>query len=103
MTDELKQIEIATAKLKLQREQMALQDEMDKRARKQKIVEVAQGAMDSAKSIRPPRRGVVNWLVWVPGAAGLFFLFFGGPGDKSFGLLLVCFAGGIFLFRLFRR
>ncbi|MCX6056707.1 MAG: hypothetical protein NTW69_00935, partial [Chloroflexi bacterium] len=51
MDNELKNIEIETARIRLERERLALQDEVDKRQRSQRSIERTQNAVETAQAV----------------------------------------------------
>lgn len=103
MSDDLKQVELEIARLKLRREQLALEDDLKKRLRKEKVATAAAEVVDRVKSISPPPKGAANWLVYGLIAFALFLLIFGGPGDRAGSVLFFGLAALVFGFRWWRR
>ena len=70
--DEIKQIELETARLKLERERMAYEDELKKRERAEQAKETAIAATAKAKSMLPK---LLRWAIYLGalwlGAMGL--------------------------------
>lgn len=107
MGNELEQVELEIARVKLAREQLALQDELKKRNRQDRVADISQNLIDTTRDvtreIARPKKGAFNWMVWIPAAFGLFLLIAGGPGDQGMGGAALLLAIGIFLYRVFRR
>lgn len=51
MDDDLKRIELQAAKIRLERDQLLLENERDRRRRVERVTEVAQGAFDATKQV----------------------------------------------------
>lgn len=85
MSDELRQIEIETARIKLERERLALEDELKKR---QRVEEAKNALSDAAGEIKDRAPGVLKkalkialWLgvVWAACVALFIASGIGGP------------------------
>lgn len=67
MNDELKQIEIETARIKLERERMALDDELRKRQRVEEAKEVAADVANTLGSFKPLLMKIGKVILWIAG------------------------------------
>lgn len=73
MNDELRQIEIETARIKLERERLALEDELRRRQRSKEAKNVATNVADAAKGLGT-LKGLVKLAAWGFAAYILFLL-----------------------------
>lgn len=75
MSDELKEIEIETARIKLERERMALEDEIRKRQRIEEVKGTVASTVDEASSFYRKIPKIIKYPVLIIGGYFLFALF----------------------------
>ena len=102
MSDELKDIQLEIARLKLRREQLALEDELQKRAHKQQAIDVGKSVAGIARDVVKPKKGVLNWMVITPAILGLLLAFVGSSAEQSLAMSLIILSVLVYLFRWFR-
>jgi hypothetical protein len=102
MSNELQELEIELARLKLRREQLALEDDLQKRVNKAQAVGVGKAAVAVVRDVTRPKAGVVNWMVIVPTVLGAILLFTGSPYEQSIASSLLGIAAVVYAIRWYR-